>query len=235
MKLIISLILLSLIVGSFLLLFRSNKPKVIVMLGAPGSGKGTQSILLSEKFSIPQISTGDLFRDHLKRDSALGKKVKGYMDGGQLVPDELVLDMLFERISQADCKKGFILDGFPRTVAQAKALDSHLKSADIRVMSLEVPDEVIVQRLTKRVVCTQCGAPYHLEALPPKRAGICDKCGGSVVVRNDDREEVVRKRLEVFHEQTEAVKYYYEEKGLLTLIAATSGKEETFNAIVKSV
>lgn len=214
---------------------KGNKPTVIVMLGAPGAGKGTQSVMLSEKLGIPQISTGDLLRDHLKRNSDLGKQAKSYMDGGQLVPDQLVLDMLFNRIAQEDCKKGFILDGFPRTVAQAEALDKQLSSTTIKVISLEVPDEVIINRLTKRIVCSQCGAPYHLEALPPQKAGVCDKCEGVLISRDDDKEDVIKKRLHVFHEQTDPVKEHYRKKGLLIAIPAEEDKNRTFNDIMKAL
>ena len=235
MKFLIFVVALIVMFSVFFFAMKTSKPTIVVMLGPPGAGKGTQSVMLTNKLGIPQISTGDLFRDHLKRKSELGKRAKEYMNSGQLVPDELVLDMFFERISQPDCKSGFILDGFPRTVAQAEAMDRQLKSAHIKVVSLELSDQTIVKRLTNRVVCSNCGAPYHLEAFPPKEKGICDKCGSRVVQRSDDKEDVVRKRLEVFHEQTEPVKYHYEKKGFLTLIEAAGDKNKTYSDILSAL
>ena len=204
-----------------------DRQTVLIMLGAPGAGKGTQAIHLTETLGIPQISTGDLFRENLKNNTPVGQKAKSYMDKGELVPDEVVLDMLFERIKQDDCKKGYILDGFPRTIPQAEALDKRLKKAHVVAISLEVPDEMIVQRLTQRIVCTDCGAPYHKTANPPKEADVCDRCGGALIQRKDDTEAVVLNRLEIFHEQTEPVKTHYEKQGKLVLIDGSVSKEET--------
>lgn len=208
----------------------SEPPKtVIIMLGAPGAGKGTQAVRLSEELCIPQISTGDLFRENLRNNTPIGQKAKEYMDKGQLVPDNVVLDMLFERLKAPDTQKGYILDGFPRTIPQAEALDKRLSSTNSKVIviSLEVPDEVIVDRLTARLVCENCGAPYHKTASPPKQEGICDRCGGKLVQREDDTEAVIRDRLKVFHEQTEPVKAHYQKKGSLIIIDGAVSKEAT--------
>jgi len=206
-----------------------DRQTVLIMLGAPGAGKGTQAVRLSEKMGIPQISTGDLFRENLRKKTPVGQKAKSYMDQGQLVPDEVVLDMLFERLKEADCQTGYILDGFPRTIPQAEALDARLAQNKTQVIaiSLEVPDDVIVTRLTGRIVCEQCGAPYHKTANPPKQEGVCDRCGGKLIQRKDDTKEVVLDRLTVFHEQTEPVKAYYQKKGSLILIDGTVSKEQT--------
>lgn len=208
----------------------TSKPKtVFIMLGAPGAGKGTQAVRLSDQFGIPQISTGGLFREHLTNKTPIGQKAKEYMDSGQLVPDELVLDMLFERIAQPDCAKGYILDGFPRTIPQAEALDKRLntKEAKIIVISLEVPDQVIVERLTGRIVCEKCGTPYHTVYSPPQKPGVCDRDGEKLIQRKDDTKEVVLERLKVFHEQTEPLKEFYNEKGNLLLVDGTGSKEHT--------
>ena len=206
---------------------------VLIMLGAPGAGKGTQAIRLSEQLGIPQISTGDLFRENLRNETPIGLKAKSYMDRGQLVPDDVVLDMLFERLIQPDCKRGYILDGFPRTLPQADALDVRLAKtrSNVVAVSLEVPDNVIIERLTERIVCNSCGAPFHKVASPPKKEGVCDRCGGKLVQRKDDSEAVVKDRLEVFHEQTEPVKAHYQEKGFLILVDGSHSKEETIAQI----
>ncbi len=209
---------------------QSDTPKtVIIMLGAPGAGKGTQAVRLSEELCIPQISTGDLFRENLRNNTPIGQKAKEYMDKGQLVPDEVVLDMLFERLKAPDTQKGYILDGFPRTIPQAEALDKRLAEthSKVIVISLEVPDEVIVDRLTSRLVCESCGAPYHKTACPPKQEGICDRCGGKLIQREDDTEAVILDRLKVFHKQTEPVKTHYQKKGSLILIDGAVSKEAT--------
>lgn len=206
--------------------------KVIIMLGAPGAGKGTQAVRLSQKHGLPQISTGDLFRDNLKNETPIGKKAKAFMDRGDLVPDEVVLEMLFQRISQSDCAKGYILDGFPRTIPQAEAYDARLgKHVQVKALSLEVPDEVIVERLSGRLVCKACGAPYHEAAAPPRQAGVCDRCGGELMKREDDNPDVVRKRLMVYHEQTEPLKRYYREKGMLELVDGSLSKESTVKEV----
>lgn len=206
---------------------------IFIMLGAPGAGKGTQAVRLSEQYNIPQISTGDLFRENLRNNTPIGQKAKSYMDQGQLVPDELVLDMLFERLSRADCTQGYILDGFPRTIPQAVALDHRLSNntAQMVVISLEVSDEVIVQRLTGRLVCEKCGAIYHKTAAAPKQEGICDRDGAKLIQRKDDTEEVVKERLKVFHEQTEPVKGFFQKKGNLLLVDGSVSKENTNSQI----
>lgn len=210
-----------------------DKQLILIMLGAPGAGKGTQAGRLSEMYRIPHISTGDLFRENLKNKTPLGKKVKSYMDSGKLVPDELVLDMLFERISKEDCKKGYILDGVPRTIPQAETLDAFFKKqkADVAALSLEVPDSLIVERLTGRIVCEKCGTIYHKKGNPPKQVDVCDKCGGKLIQRGDDQEEIVRKRLEVYHEQTEPVKNFFAERNQLILIDGTVSKEQILDQI----
>ncbi len=209
------------------------KQVVFIMLGAPGAGKGTQAVRLSDRFGIPQIATGDLFRENLRNKTPLGEKVKTYMDQGKLVPDDLVLDMLFARLNGPDCAKGYILDGFPRTIPQAEALEGHLAKsrAQIVIISLEVPDKIILERLTGRLVCETCSAPYHKTANPPKSPGICDRDGGKLIQRKDDSEEVVKERLKVFHEQTEPVKEYFQKRGNLLLVDGSLSKEQTISQI----
>lgn len=216
---------------------KTAKKTVIILLGAPGSGKGTQAVRLSDKLGIPQISTGDLFRENLKNNTPIGQKAKSYMDQGQLVPDELVLGMLFDHLAHCNaCEKGYILDGFPRTLRQAQQFDDQLAlaekyAANIIAISLEVPDEVIIERLSQRLSCESCGAPYHITSSPPKNEGICDRCGGCLIQREDDREEVIRKRLQVYHEQSAPLKDYYKKKGELILIDATQGRQKTDEAV----
>jgi adenylate kinase len=214
----------------------SKNQTIIVMLGAPGAGKGTQSVRLSEQYSIPQISTGDLFRENLKNATPVGLKAKSFMDKGELVPDEIVLEMLFERLNRQDCRKGYILDGFPRTVAQAEALDKYLKkNSKIIALSLEVPDEVIIERLSGRLVCEQCGAPYHKVNSPPKNADACDRCNGPLVQRKDDTKEVISQRLLVYHQQSEPLKDYYQKQGRLIYIDGSLSKEKTISQIDTSL
>ncbi|WP_022854357.1 adenylate kinase [Thermodesulfatator atlanticus] len=208
----------------------------IVFLGPPGAGKGTQAKMIAEKFGIPQISTGDMFREHLSKGTELGKKAKEYMDKGALVPDEIVLGMVEERLKQPDCEKGFILDGFPRTLPQAEALDKLLeklgKKIDYAIL-IDVPDEELVKRLTGRRTCKKCGMMYHVMFKPPKEEGKCDVCGGELYQRADDNEETVKNRLKVYHEQTEPIVQYYEKKGVLYRIDGMGSIEEIFNRIVK--
>lgn len=214
----------------------SKPPMVIIMLGAPGAGKGTQAVRLSEVHGLPQISTGDLFRENLKNNTPIGQKAKTYMDKGQLVPDEVVLEMLFDRLGKPDCKKGYILDGFPRTLAQAEALEKHLpKSARIVTLSLEVPDELILERLTGRLTCETCGAPYHKVACPPKKEGVCDRCEGTLIQRKDDNESVVKERLTVYHSQCEPLKEFYQKKGSLIYIDGSLSKDQTIAQIDASL
>ncbi len=193
----------------------------LVIMGPPGAGKGTQSALISSKYGIPHVSTGDMFREILKRSDGLANRIRKYVESGELVPDELVVEMVRDRICRPDCERGFILDGFPRTVAQAEALDRMLESAGKElnaVLYLRVSEEAVVRRLSRRRVCESCGAIYHLDYNPPKRPGVCDRCGGRLIQRDDDREEVIRERLRVYHEQTEPLIKYYGERGLLVEI-----------------
>ena len=189
----------------------------LILLGAPGAGKGTQAELLTQALSIPAISTGTMLREAMRNGSDLGKQVKQYMESGSLVPDELVLGIVAERVAEPDCKNGFILDGVPRTLAQAEVLDAKGVRID-HVVSIEVDDSVIEGRMTGRRVCSKCGASYHVAANPPKSEGICDLCGEALVIRKDDAPETVRHRLEVYHASTEVLKRYYEQQGKLRLI-----------------
>lgn len=197
----------------------------LILLGAPGAGKGTLASYLIEKMGVPSISTGNILREAIKNDTPLGREAKDYMDAGKLVPDELVINMLKDRIAKRDCKSGFILDGFPRTIPQAEALDQ-IASIDCALL-VEVPYEVIEKRMTGRRVCLRCGATYHVEANPPRVAGICDICGDKLVVRNDDQPEVVKRRHETYREQTEPLIGYYEAQGKLKSIDGTRGIRET--------
>ena len=189
----------------------------IILLGAPGTGKGTQAEKISEALHIPQISTGNIIREALKSGSEIGLKAKSYMDRGDLVPDEVVIDIIKDRIAKDDCANGFILDGFPRTIAQAEALDSMGVSID-RVLDINVADEVIASRMSGRRVCESCGSSYHMEFKKPAVEGVCDKCGGTLIQRKDDHPDTVADRLKVYHEQTEPLKAYYEKKGLLRVV-----------------
>lgn len=189
----------------------------IILLGAPGAGKGTQAEKISEALHIPQISTGNIIREALKSGSEVGLKAKSFIESGKLVPDEVVIDIIKERITKDDCKDGFILDGFPRTIAQAEALDSMGVSID-RVLDINVADDVIASRLSGRRVCEACGSSYHLVSKKPAVEGVCDKCGGTLIQRKDDHPDTVADRLKVYHEQTEPLKAYYEKKGLLRVV-----------------
>ncbi len=208
----------------------------IIMLGPPGAGKGTQAKMLVERLGIPQISTGDMLRAAVKEGTELGKKAKEYMDAGKLVPDEVVIGIVKERLAQPDCEKGFILDGFPRTIPQAEALDRVLgelgKGIDY-VINIAVPNEELITRLTGRRTCRQCGAMYHVVFNPPKVEGKCDKCGGELYQRDDDKEETIRQRLEVYQAQTAPLIEYYEKKGVLYNIDGTGSIEEIFQSILK--
>ena len=189
----------------------------LILLGAPGAGKGTQAELLMERLHIPGISTGNMLREAMKNGTAVGEKAKYYMDNGLLVPDDVVMDIVAERVAQPDCKSGFILDGVPRTLAQAVALQERGVQID-HVVSIEIDDSVIEGRMTGRRVCGSCGASYHIEANPPKVAGVCDLCGGELMIRKDDAPETVRRRLVVYHEQTEVLKDFYAKLGKLRLV-----------------
>ena len=207
----------------------------IIMLGAPGAGKGTQAKQIADKYSIPHISTGDIFRANIKNGTELGKKAKQYMDQGALVPDELTCDLVMDRIQQDDCKNSFVLDGFPRTIPQAEALDAALGKINEKMdyaIDVDVPDENIVNRMSGRRACLNCGATYHLISIPPKVEGICDRCGSEIVLREDDKPETVQKRLKVYHEQTQPLIDYYKNQGILKSVDGTQPMDEVFKAIV---
>lgn len=208
----------------------------LVLLGAPGAGKGTQAKKLIEKYGIPQISTGDLLRAAVSAGTQLGKEAKSYMDKGELVPDRVVLGMVEERLKQADCKKGYILDGFPRNVAQAEALDKMLSSLGMALdaaLSVDVPFDDLMKRLTGRRTCKSCGQMYNVYFNPPKKEGVCDKCGGELFQRDDDKEETIKKRLEVYNSQTAPLIEYYGKKGILKSVKGTGSIDEIFNNICK--
>ena len=208
----------------------------IIMLGAPGAGKGTQAKQIADKYSIPHISTGDIFRANLKAGTELGKKAKEYMDQGLLVPDELTCDVVMDRIGQDDCKNGFVLDGFPRTIPQAEALDAALAKINEKMdyaIDVDVPDENIVNRMSGRRACLNCGATYHIVSIPTKVEGICDRCGNKVVLRDDDQPETVKKRLDVYHEQTQPLIDYYKKQNILKTVDGTQPMENVFGAIVE--
>ena len=206
----------------------------LILLGAPGAGKGTQAEMLAEKLQIPTISTGNMLREAMANGTELGKQVKSYMDEGSLVPDELVLGIVAERTSQPDCAKGFILDGVPRTLAQAKALDAMGIVLD-RVVSLEIDDAVIEGRMTGRRVCPKCGASYHITANPPKTDNTCDLCGAELIIRKDDAPETVKSRLATYHETTEVLKDYYAEQGKLRLVQGDQSIEGAFKDILEAL
>ena len=189
----------------------------LIFLGAPGAGKGTQAEILSAKLSIPTISTGNILRAAIKEGTKTGLEAKSYMDAGKLVPDSVIIGIVSQRLEQPDCAQGFILDGVPRTIGQAEALDKAGVRFD-HVVSIEISDEEIEARMEGRRVCSKCGAPYHIKAKPPKQEGVCDSCGGPVVQRDDDKPETVRGRLEVYHSETEPLKDYYKEKGILNVV-----------------
>ena len=206
----------------------------IIMLGAPGAGKGTQAKRIAEKFGIPHISTGDIFRANIKNGTELGKEAKKYMDEGKLVPDELTVRILLDRVKDADCSTGYVLDGFPRTIPQAEVLDSELAKLNEKVdyaVDVDVPDENIVKRMSGRRACLNCGATYHLEYLKPAKDGVCDKCGSELVLRDDDKPETVNKRLKVYHEQTQPLIDYYSKKQILHTVDGTVDPDEVFKAI----
>jgi adenylate kinase len=210
----------------------------IILLGPPGSGKGTQAQKMVEQYHIPQISTGDILRGAVKEQTPLGVEAKGYMNQGTLVPDEVVVGIVRERLKEPDCKGGFILDGFPRTVPQAEALDSTLgemQRAIDHVVSIEVPNEELIKRLTGRRTCRNCGAMYHVIFDPPAKEGVCDRCGGELYQRDDDREETIRARLQVYEEQTAPLIAYYRGKRLLRAIAGVGAIEEIFQSIVQAI
>lgn len=207
----------------------------IIMLGAPGAGKGTQAKKIAAKYEIPHISTGDIFRANIKNGTELGKKAKTYMDQGLLVPDELVVDLVVDRVNQEDCSGGYVLDGFPRTIPQAEALDKALAAQGQKMdyaIDVDVPDQNIVQRMGGRRACVGCGATYHLVYAAPKKEGICDTCGAELILRDDDKPETVEKRLGVYHEQTQPLIDYYTKAGILKTVDGTVAMEDVFEAIV---
>ena len=206
----------------------------IIMLGAPGAGKGTQAKMITDKYGVPHISTGDIFRANIKNGTELGMEAKKYMDQGLLVPDELTVRILLDRVAQDDCKNGYVLDGFPRTIPQAEVLDSELTKLGDHIdyaINVDVPDENIVKRMSGRRACLTCGATYHIEHVPPKKEGICDVCGSELVLRDDDKPETVKNRLNVYHEQTQPLIDFYTEKGVLKTVDGTVPMEEVFAAI----
>lgn len=210
----------------------------IIMLGAPGAGKGTQAKKLAAKYGIPHISTGDIFRANIKNGTELGMKAKVFMDQGLLVPDELVVDLIMDRFAQPDCENGYVLDGFPRTIPQAKALDDALTKSNDAVeyaIDVDVPDEAIVARMSGRRACVGCGATYHIATIPPKKEGICDVCGAELILRDDDKPETVLKRLSVYHEQTQPLIDYYREKNILRTVDGTRDPETAFADIINIV
>ena len=207
----------------------------IIMLGAPGAGKGTQAKKIAEKYSIPHISTGDIFRANIKEGTELGKKAKEYMDKGALVPDELVCDLVVDRISQEDAKNGYVLDGFPRTIPQAEALDAALTKIGEKVdyaIDVDVPDDNIINRMSGRRACVACGGTYHIEFNPTKVEGVCDACGGQLILRDDDQPETVKNRLKVYHEQTQPLIEYYQKKNILKSVDGTQDMSKVFDSIV---
>ena len=206
----------------------------IIMLGAPGAGKGTQAKMIAEKYSIPHISTGDIFRANIKGGTELGMEAKKYMDQGQLVPDELTVKILLDRVAKDDCKNGYVLDGFPRTIPQAEVLDKALAELGDAVdyaIDVDVPDENIINRMGGRRACVTCGATYHMVHVPPKQEGICDKCGSELILRDDDKPETVKKRLDVYHAQTQPLIEYYTKKGILKTVDGTVDMMDVFAAI----
>lgn len=206
----------------------------IIMLGAPGAGKGTQAKMIAEKYGVPHVSTGDIFRANIKNGTELGMEAKKYMDQGQLVPDELTVKILLDRVAQPDCEKGYVLDGFPRTIPQAEVLDSALAELGETIdyaINVDVPDENIVKRMSGRRACLGCGATYHMEHIPPKKEGICDTCGQELVLREDDRPETVLNRLKVYHDQTQPLIDFYTGKGVLKAVDGTVDMKDVFAAI----
>ena len=206
----------------------------LILLGPPGAGKDTQAEILSRDLHIPTISTGNILRAAVKAGTPIGLKAKSYMDAGKLVPDEVIIGIIQERLAEADCANGFILDGVPRTIAQAEALEAHGIVFD-HVLSLEISDEAIVERMDGRRVCGHCGTPFHLSSNPPKQAGVCDLCGGELIERDDDKPETVRARLEVYHQETEPLKEFYSKRGTLSAVPGDLGTIEDTTRAIKQV
>ena len=207
----------------------------IIMLGAPGAGKGTQAKMIADRYNVPHISTGDIFRANIKNGTELGNKAKQYMDQGLLVPDELTCDLVMDRIKQDDCENGFVLDGFPRTIPQAEVLDkavAELGDSIDYAINIEVPDAYIINRMSGRRACVACGATYHIVHVPTKVEGICDRCGKELTLRDDDKPETVKKRLSVYHDQTQPLIMYYEKKNILKEVDGTKDMNDVFVEIV---
>lgn len=208
----------------------------IIMLGAPGAGKGTQAKKIAEKYGIPHISTGDIFRANIKGGTELGLKAKTFMDQGKLVPDEITIGMLMDRIKADDCAKGYVLDGFPRTIPQAESLTAALEAQGEAIdyaVNVDVPDENIITRMSGRRACLSCGATYHIQFNPPKAEGVCDTCGSALVLRDDDKPETVKNRLAVYHEQTQPLIDYYQKAGVLKEVDGTQDLNKVFADIVE--
>ena len=208
----------------------------IVMLGAPGAGKGTQAKMIAEKYTIPHISTGDIFRANIKEGTPLGLEAKSYMDQGKLVPDQLTVKILLDRVAKDDCKNGYVLDGFPRTIPQANVLKEALAKQNDKIdyaINVDVPDENIVRRMSGRRACVTCGATYHIEHVPPKTEGICDKCGSALILRDDDKPDTVLNRLKVYHDQTQPLIDFYNNEGILKEVDGTIDVKDVFDSIVK--
>jgi adenylate kinase len=212
---------------------KPKAPLVLVLLGPPGSGKGTQAQLIKDKYQLTHISTGDLLREHIRQGSKLGKMAKSYMDQGKLVPDELIFEILFERVSKDDCVEGYILDGFPRTLSQAETLQTKLpKGVSPIVINLTLSDREVIQRLSGRVTCEKCGSPYQLVSSPPKKAGICDRCQGHLIHRSDDTEAVISQRLKVYHDQTKPLIAFYDKLHTLHSVSCSQPKDKVFADVV---
>ena len=206
----------------------------IIMLGAPGAGKGTQAKMIASEYQVPHISTGDIFRANIKNGTELGMEAKKYMDQGLLVPDELTVKILLDRVAQADCQNGYVLDGFPRTIPQAEVLDKALTELGDQIdyaINVDVPDENIISRMSGRRACVGCGATYHIKHIPPKTEGICDTCGQELILRDDDKPETVKNRLDVYHKQTQPLIDFYSGKGVLKAVDGTVDMQDVFAAI----
>lgn len=224
------------ILGGTFILRKESSMNIVIMLGAPGSGKGTQASQASKALGIPHISTGDLFRENLKQDTALGKQVRSYMDSGRLVPDDLVLAMLFDRLELPDCSKGYLLDGFPRTIHQAESLETYLSSkGKVTVLNLKCSDESVVKRISGRLTCSHCGLVYNKYFSPSKKEGVCDACQSVLIQRPDDREEIVEERLRVYKHQTEPLIEFYRNKHLLKDIEGENAPDIVYKDLITSV
>jgi adenylate kinase len=208
-----------------------SEQQIIILLGPPGAGKGTQAVRIAERLGLAHVATGDLFRENLSKGTELGQRAKGFMEAGKLVPDELVLEMLFDRVSKPDCAGGYLLDGFPRTLPQAKALSERLAGQPVQTISLEVPDDQLVERASGRLLCKGCSHIHHATFSPPKTDGVCDACGGELYRRKDDDPEVVRQRLVVFHQETQPMIDYYREQGSLQVVDGTQSPDDVFAAL----